>query len=71
MFKVHNVNNNIISIKNLILLFLTIVMGFGSVITLAQISIPSSIDNAWQTIMRITITSDGTDSGTPLWDFNS
>lgn len=70
MFNAHNINNNNLSIKNMILLFLTIVMGFASVITLAQIDIPSTIDNAWQTIGRVTITSDGTNSGNRLRDFN-
>ncbi len=70
MFSVHNLNSNNLSIKNLILLFLTIVMGFASVITLAQITIPSSIDNAHQTIGRVTITSDGTASGTEYRDIN-
>lgn len=45
-------------------------MGFASVITLAQITIPSSIDNAQQTIGRVTITSDGTASGTEFRDIN-
>jgi len=70
MFRTYNLNNNQLSIKNLILLFLTIIMGFASVITLAQISIPSDIENAWQTIKRVTITDDGTNNGTTLWDFN-
>ncbi len=70
MFSAHKVWSNDISIRNMILLFLTILFGFVSVITLAQISIPSTIDNARQTIGRITITSDGTDSGKKLRDFN-
>gem|GEM_PF-2246899 len=70
MFRIHHISNNTLSIKNLILLFLTIVMGFASVITLAQITIPSSIDNAQQTIGRVTITSDGTASGTEFRDIN-
>jgi len=37
-------------------------MGFASVITLAQISIPTSIDNARQTIAKITITDQGTNT---------
>lgn len=39
-------------------------------ITLAQITIPTSIQNARQTIKRVTITSDGTDAGTVLRDIN-
>lgn len=62
MFNAHNINNNTISIRNLILLFLTIVFGFASVITLAQINIMSDISNARQTISKISITEDGTDS---------
>ena len=65
MFRVHKIWSNNLSVKNLVLLFFTIVLWFASVITLAQIDIPSSIDNAWQTIARITITASGTDS-TPL-----
>lgn len=71
MFRVHRVWANTLSIKNLILLFFTIVLGFASVITLADITIPSVIDNARQTIGRVTITSDGKESGTTYRDFNS
>jgi len=60
MFKTYNLNNNNLSIRNLILIFLTIALGFASVITLAEITIPTSINNARQTIARITITNDGT-----------
>jgi len=41
------------------------------VITLADISIPSVIDNAWQTIGRITITEDGTDTTAMQIDISS
>ncbi len=71
MFRVHHITTHDISIKNLILLFLTIVMWFASVITLADINIPSSIDNARQTIGRITITEDGTDSTVTEMDISS
>ena len=54
----------------MILLFLTIVLWFSSVITLADINILSDINNAWQTIGRITITNDGTSNGTTRFDFN-
>ncbi|MFA6255616.1 MAG: hypothetical protein WC606_00395 [Candidatus Absconditabacterales bacterium] len=70
MFRVHRIGSNNLSVKNLILLFFTIILGFASVITLAQISIPSTIENARQTIGRITITSDGTNNGTRFFDFN-
>lgn len=70
MFRVHKIWSNNLSVKNLVLLFFTIVLWFISVITLAQIDIPSSIDNAWQTIARITITASGTDS-TPLIEMSS
>ncbi len=60
MFSMHNINSNTISIRNLILLFLTIVLGFASVITLANIDILSDIENARQTIAKITVTADGT-----------
>jgi len=62
MFKVHRVWSNHISIRNVLLLFFTIILGFASVITLAQIEIPTDIRNAWQTIGRITITNDWTDN---------
>jgi len=71
MFRVHHINTHDISIKNLILLFLTIVMWFASVITLAYIQIPSTIDNARQTIGRITITEDGTDNTATEMDISS
>jgi hypothetical protein len=50
------------STRNLILLFLTIVVGFASVITFAQLSIQTNISNAWQTIAGINITATGVDS---------
>ena len=70
MFNAHNINSNNLSVKNLILLFFTIVLWFASVITLAQIEIPSTIQNAWQTIGQVTITQDGTASGEKYRDFN-
>jgi len=70
MFSTHNINHNQLSVRNIILLFLTIIFGFASVITLAQITIPSSIENARQTIKRITITTDGTDVWSVLRDIN-
>lgn len=70
MFKTHKIWVNTLSIKNLILLFFTIILGFASVITLADITIPSSIDNAWQTIGRVSITSNGND-GSALIDMSS
>ncbi|MEI8092302.1 MAG: hypothetical protein WCG98_09325 [bacterium] len=39
--------------------------------TLADLSVRNNIQNAWQTIMRVTITSDGTDAGNVLMDINS
>lgn len=71
MFSVHRVWSDQLSTKNIILLFFTIVLGFASVITLAQIQIPSDINNAHQTIGRVTITNDGTADGTLYRDFNS
>lgn len=71
MFSAHSINRNALSVKNLILLFLTIVFGFASIFVLAQITIPSTINNAWQTIMRVTITEDGTDTSDVYRDFNS
>lgn len=70
MFRAYNINNNTLSLRNIILLFLTIVLGFASVITLAQLTIPSEIDNSRQTIWRITITNDGTNNGIEYRDFN-
>lgn len=71
MFSAHNINRNTLSIKNLVLLFLTIVFGFASVITLAQIDILSDIENARQTIAHITVTSDGTNAGVLEMDISS
>ena len=62
MFKVHNIRKETISVKNLVLLFLTIIFGFASVITLAQLSISTDIRNAWQTISKLTITEFGMDT---------
>ncbi len=70
MFYAHNINSNNLSVKNLILLFFTIVLGFASVITLANVTIPSDISNAWQTIAKISITESGTDSA-PLIEMSS
>lgn len=70
MFNAHRVWSNSLSVRNLILLFFTIVLGFASVITLAQINIPSSIDNAWQTIAKTTITEFGTNTS-PLIEMSS
>lgn len=70
MFKVRRVWSSSISIRNIILLFFTIVLWFASVITLANITIPSVINNAWQTIGRVTVTSDWTESGTKYLDVN-
>jgi len=71
MFRTHKITSNTISIKNLVLLFFTIVFWFASVITLADIEITSDISNARQTIGRITITSDGTDNGTKEMEISS
>lgn len=70
MFRAYNINNNTLSIRNMILLFLTIVMWFWAVITLGQISIPSSISNARQTIAHVTITETGINTA-PLIDMSS
>ena len=70
MFYAHNLNNNTISLKNLILLFLTIVFGFGSVIVLAQLTIDTDINNAWQTIAKITITDNGQETA-PRLEFSA
>ena len=71
MFRVHRVWANSLSVRNLVLLFFTIVLGFASVITLAQITIPSVIDNAQQIIGRVTITQDGTENTPTYRDFNN
>ena len=70
MFKVHKTWWNKPSIKNAILLFFTIVLGLASVMTFAQIDIFSTISNAWQTIGRITITTDGTNNWTVAMDIS-
>jgi len=70
MFKVRRIWSHNLSVKNLVLLFFTIVLGFASVITLAQVNIVSNIDNARQTIGRITITNNWTDGGIKYFDFN-
>lgn len=72
MFKSYNINDNThtLSVRNMILLFLTIVMWFWAVLTLGQISIPSSISNARQTIGQVTITATGINTA-PLIDMSS
>lgn len=70
MFYTHNLNNHTTSLKNLVLLFLTIVFGFGSVIVLAQLTIDTDITNAWQTIAKITITDNGQET-TPRLEFSA
>ena len=57
--------------RNLIMLFFTIVFWFGSVMVLADLNIQTNINNARQTIQRITITSDGTDGWNILLDINT
>jgi hypothetical protein len=74
MFSTHNLHNPKPKIRpachptsekklgrNLVMLFLSIVFGFGAVSVLANLSIQTNIQNARQTIMRVTITDDGTD----------
>lgn len=70
MFNTHRIWSRNISARNLVLLFFTIVFWFASVITLANVDIISDIENARQTIGRITITSDGTNDGIRYFDFN-
>lgn len=62
MFKAHKIWSRQVSRRNLIMMFLTIVMGFGSVITFAELTIQSDISNARQTIARLTITESWTDT---------
>ena len=70
MFNAYKIWSKNISTRNLVLLFLTIVFGFASVITLANVDIVSDIENARQTIGRVTITSDGTNDGIRYFDVN-
>lgn len=58
-------------VKNLMMLFLTIILGFGSVMVMANLDIQTNIQNARQTIMRVTLTDDGTDGWNLLLDFNT
>ena len=58
-------------VKNLMMLFLTIILGFGSVMVMANLDIQTDIQNARQTIRRVTITSNGTDGWAKLIDFNN
>lgn len=71
MFKVHRIWSRELSVRNLVLLFFTIVFGFASVITLAQLTIDSNINNAWQTIAGIKITASGMDSLPVLIELSS
>ena len=57
--------------RNLIMLFFTIVFGFWSIMVLADLNIQTNINNARQTIMRITVTDDWTDAWNVLLDINT
>ena len=57
MFKSQKIRWKWLSTKNLVLVFLTIVLGFASVITLANIEITPTTNDTWQTISKTTITS--------------
>ena len=70
MFNTYKIWSKNISTRNLVLLFFTIVFGFASVITLANVDIVSDIENARQTIGRVTITSDWTNDGIRYFDVN-
>lgn len=66
MFSTHTITSRAPKARNLILLFVSIVLWLGSVIVRAadSISIDTNITNAIQTIMKIVVTSNGTQWGT-------
>lgn len=64
-------NHSKIKTRNVIVLFSTIVLGFVSVIALADLTIQTDIQNARQTIMHVTLTSNGMDDGIVNMDMSS
>lgn len=60
MFTTHKIWPQNIRMRNILIIFLTILCGFLSVMVFASdINIETDIKNVWQTIARITITSNG------------
>ena len=72
MFSMHTIAPKPFKVRNSVLLFLSIFLGLGSIAVRAAdtISIDTTITNAVQTIMKIMITSDGTDGGDPKLEIN-
>lgn len=72
MFTAHKLWAKPIRIRNIITIFLTIVCGFLSVMVFAwDINIETDIKNVWQTIARITITTDGAYQDVGIVDISS
>lgn len=71
MLKQQTLSSSKISIRNMVLLFFTILCWFASVMTFAQLNIATDIANAWQTIARTTITTNGEYDTNPLIDMSS
>jgi len=69
-FRSHKVWQGQIKIRNLILIFLTIVFWLWTLTVLADLEIQTDIQNAKQTIQQIVITSDGTDAWEIYLDLN-
>jgi hypothetical protein len=65
MFSTHPIQPRPLKVRNAILLFMSVVLGLGSIAVRAanEISIDTSITNAVQTIKKIIISSDGTNGG--------
>ena len=65
MFSTHTITSRSPKTRNAVLLFVSIVLGFGSVAVRAasSINIDTNITNAIQTIKKIIITDDGTQGG--------
>lgn len=58
MFNAHRIGSETLSVKNLVLLFLTIVLNFASIITLNQANNISNIQNTQHTIKWVTMTNN-------------
>lgn len=49
-----------LNIRHFVMVFIVIVLGFGTIIIFANLTIQSNVENAHQTIKQVTITHDGT-----------
>ncbi|MFZ2719007.1 MAG: DUF4215 domain-containing protein [Candidatus Absconditicoccaceae bacterium] len=61
-----------IKLRNLIMIFFSIIIGLGSIVVFASVEINTNLDYAVQTIKRVIVSTDGTDDLlTRLFDINA